>query len=113
MVIYLFYLFSVNIKPPRHRFGFSLAWGWQYNGEDLQNVKSETLINLVSRLDRKDVDGKYPCGQCQYKSTTNQNLQFHIRSQHVGFKIVCEYCDKKFTHPSNLRKHTKTIHSIV
>ena len=25
---YLFYL-SVNIKPLRHRFGFSLAWGWQ------------------------------------------------------------------------------------
>ena len=24
------YLFSVNIKPPRHRFGFSLAWVWQY-----------------------------------------------------------------------------------
>jgi hypothetical protein len=23
------YLFSVNIKPPRHRFGYSLAWGWQ------------------------------------------------------------------------------------
>jgi hypothetical protein len=23
------FLFSVNIKPPRHRFGFSLAWGWQ------------------------------------------------------------------------------------
>ena len=20
----------MNIKPPRHRFGFSLAWGWQY-----------------------------------------------------------------------------------
>jgi hypothetical protein len=28
-VVY-FYLFRVNIKPPRHRFGFSLAWGWQY-----------------------------------------------------------------------------------
>jgi hypothetical protein len=26
----LFYLFSVNIKPPRHRFGFSLARDWQY-----------------------------------------------------------------------------------
>ena len=24
------YLFSVNIKPSRHRFGFSLAWDWQY-----------------------------------------------------------------------------------
>ena len=21
---------SVNIKPPRHPFGFSHAWGWQY-----------------------------------------------------------------------------------
>ena len=25
----IYYLFSVNIKPPRHRFGFSLAWGCQ------------------------------------------------------------------------------------
>jgi hypothetical protein len=28
----LFILFSVNIKPPRHRFGFSLAWDWQNIG---------------------------------------------------------------------------------
>ena len=27
---YLLFISSVNIKPPRHRFGFSLAWGWQY-----------------------------------------------------------------------------------
>ena len=31
LFIYLFYLlFSVNIKPSRHRFGLSLAWDWQY-----------------------------------------------------------------------------------
>ena len=24
-----YYYLSVNIKPPRHRFGFSLDWGWQ------------------------------------------------------------------------------------
>ena len=29
-MVYLL-LFRVNIKPPRHRFGFSLAWGWQYS----------------------------------------------------------------------------------
>ena len=23
------FIYSVNIKPPRHRFGFNLAWGWQ------------------------------------------------------------------------------------
>ena len=27
--LFIYYLFSVNIKPPRHRFGFSLAWVWQ------------------------------------------------------------------------------------
>ena len=25
----LLFIYSVNIKPPRHRFGFSLASGWQ------------------------------------------------------------------------------------
>ena len=32
---YLLLLFSVNIKPPRHRFGLCLAWGWQYLFEQL------------------------------------------------------------------------------
>ena len=27
--LFIIYYLSVNIKPPRHRFGFSLAWGWQ------------------------------------------------------------------------------------
>ena len=26
----LLFMSSVNIKPTRHRFGFSLAWDWQY-----------------------------------------------------------------------------------
>ena len=26
---FLLFIYSGNIKPPRHRFGFSLAWGWQ------------------------------------------------------------------------------------
>ena len=28
-IIYYLFIYSVNINPPRHRFGFSLAWGWQ------------------------------------------------------------------------------------
>jgi hypothetical protein len=31
---YFFFMSSVNIKPTRHRFSFSLAWDWQQ--EDLQ-----------------------------------------------------------------------------
>jgi hypothetical protein len=34
-IIYLFIYLSVNIKPPRHRFGFSLALGWQCGIEGL------------------------------------------------------------------------------
>jgi hypothetical protein len=28
--LYYYYSFIVNVKPPGHRFGFSLAWDWQY-----------------------------------------------------------------------------------
>jgi hypothetical protein len=28
-VVYYLFISSVNIKPTRHRFGFSLAWDWQ------------------------------------------------------------------------------------
>jgi hypothetical protein len=29
-LLFILVLFSVNIKPSRHRFGFSLAWDWQF-----------------------------------------------------------------------------------
>jgi hypothetical protein len=29
-IIIIIIIDTVNIKPPRHRFGFSLSWGWQY-----------------------------------------------------------------------------------
>jgi hypothetical protein len=44
-VVYLFlFLFSVNIKPPMHLFGFSLAWGWQYTKQD----KAHCVIGLIT-----------------------------------------------------------------
>jgi hypothetical protein len=46
--IFIYLLFSVNIKPPRHRFGFSLAWDWQL--EDFE------IISNVSQ--RKEVGGR-------------------------------------------------------
>ena len=52
---YLFYYYlSVNIKPPRHRFGFSLAWGWQL--KNLHNLKEggiffkSTFSNLLKDI---------------------------------------------------------------
>ena len=41
-LLLLFYL-SVNLKPPRHRFGFSLAWGWQLNQPGILAFTVEAL----------------------------------------------------------------------
>jgi hypothetical protein len=30
--------YHLNIKPPKHRFGFSLACGWQYKQNCLENL---------------------------------------------------------------------------
>jgi hypothetical protein len=30
----LLFIYSVNIKPSRHRFGFSLAWDWQQGSDN-------------------------------------------------------------------------------
>jgi hypothetical protein len=38
----------VNIKPPRHRFGFSLAWGWQYIGVENTNLSFICILNIMS-----------------------------------------------------------------
>ena len=49
---YLFYyLFSVNIKPSRHRFGFSLAWDWQYTLQSNCRVYGKIIAILRSTED--------------------------------------------------------------
>ena len=49
----------VSIKPPRHRFGFSLAWGWQLKLRCFQqytfpvfnqNIKANISIHMNVRI---------------------------------------------------------------
>ena len=46
----------MNIKPPRHRFGFSLDWGWQYTqlrmidgllGKSINHMGIKNFIKVV------------------------------------------------------------------
>jgi hypothetical protein len=48
-LLYVDYLFiySANIKPPRHRFGFSLAWGWQYTKFRMLLFMPKGIITLA------------------------------------------------------------------
>ena len=49
-MVYLFiYLFSVTIKPPTHRLGFSLAWDWQKIGCGYV-IDSPHLIWIITQL---------------------------------------------------------------
>ena len=43
--LFIYYLFSVNIKPPRHRFGFSLAWVWQ-NKDTIYFINSRNIVGI-------------------------------------------------------------------
>ena len=43
-----YYLFSVNIKPPRHRFGFSLARDWQFWWLGLWRLHSQYVLIISS-----------------------------------------------------------------
>jgi hypothetical protein len=45
---------SVNIKPPRHPFGFSLAWDWQYMYLNKEGQEIKFNIQNVSILDYFD-----------------------------------------------------------
>ena len=45
IIIYYLFIYSVNIKPSRHRFGFSLAWDWQY----IYKLKEHMLLRIAER----------------------------------------------------------------
>ena len=50
-IIY-FYL-SVNIKPPRLRFVFSLAWGWQYHQMEVKLALKEIHQNIDRQISKE------------------------------------------------------------
>ena len=62
---------------------------------------------------RRNVDGKYPCDQCQYKATQQGTLKTHKLSVHKGVKYQCDQCEYKATQTTHLMTHKKSIHEGV
>jgi len=50
------------------------------------------------------------CQQCNYISTTKQNLRIHVQNIHEKIKYNCKQCDKAFTQASGLNTHKKRVH---
>ena len=55
ILLFIYYL-SVNIKPPRHRFGFSLAWGWQNLALDSLDITTSSFTSQNTIINWNDME---------------------------------------------------------
>ena len=54
---------------------------------------------------------RFPCPECDYKSTQRGSLQTHIKSIHRSEKTFqCAHCTYKATQKGNLKTQIKSIH---
>ena len=57
---------------------------------------------------------KYICNRCDYKCSSNRDLNKHIKYVHDKLKDVhCDMCDYKCSEKVNLKKHIKYVHDKV
>ncbi len=59
----------------------------------------------------RNVDGKYPCDQCQYKATKQDHLKDHKKAKHEDTTHFCDQCNFWTAWPRDLRKHQANKHS--
>ena len=64
-----------------------LESGPSENANKLKLQLLEELANVKSGKDRK------PCDQCDFKCTTNQELNRHKQVKHEGVRYKCDQCD--------------------
>ena len=53
---------------------------------------------------------RYPCDQCDFKSTLKGTLVRHLKSKHEDVKYPCDQCDYKATQKAYLQTHLKSKH---
>ena len=54
---------------------------------------------------------KYPCGQCNFVSTTRSNLLKHVDMKHSGKKYQCKECSFITHSKQNHQHHTRSKHA--
>lgn len=82
---------------------------------DQCDYKCSTNGNLQKHI--KSVHDKikdYACDKCKFKSSTNVDLQKHIKNVHNKAKdFGCDQCDAKFSTNGNLQRHIKAVHDKI
>ena len=84
-----------------------LELGPSENANKLKLQLLEELANVKSGKDRK------PCDQCDFKCTTNQELNRHKQIKHEGVRFKCDQCDSVHQYAQGLRNHKRSSHEGV
>ena len=66
--------------------------------------------NIISTNEVQNIEGHYPCCQCEYKPSKLDHLNRHIKSIHEGERHPCPQCDYQGTQSASLTHHVKWVH---
>ena len=63
--------------------------------------------------ERTNIEGKFACNECEYKSDVKQVIKTHTESKHLGtLKFFCKSCNYKCYFLPSMRSHMKLKHKI-
>ena len=77
---------------------------------DLEPYQETTLNDCkVGNLER-NIDGKFSCDECEYKTNKTWHLKVHKSAKHEGIRFRCDQCHREFSQKSSLHTHIKWKH---
>ena len=79
---------------------------------DLKN-KKKWKNNIKRHTHTVHGDVRYPCNQCDFKTTWKGYLKKHISSKHEGVRYSCDQCNYKAKWKCNLKTHIDSVHGDV
>lgn len=60
--------------------------------------------------DGNEIQKKFACEKCTYRSRTKGDLKKHVLAIHEGVRYPCDQCNYKATQTVHLKLHKKTQH---
>eukprot|EP00092_Neocalanus_flemingeri_P083225 GFUD01104424.1.p1 GENE.GFUD01104424.1~~GFUD01104424.1.p1 ORF type:complete len:275 (-),score=30.23 GFUD01104424.1:32-856(-) len=85
----------------------------QHLGDDIQEVwyQRNEQYNYSSDTANSELQKKFPCEKCEYRSRTKGDLKKHVLAIHEGVRYPCDQCNYRATQSGHLKLHKKTQHS--
>ena len=77
------------------------------------NYSTTTQDNLIGHNELIHKKNALFCNKCGLQFTNHSSLMKHKAAIHEGIRYPCDQCDYKAILPSNLRKHRLSVHESV